>query len=374
LYKDTTKIDFLKALEAMIRNFHKWLILSFIWLIFFPVASQTPSNDSIPEYEKLYSQGVSLVDSGEYEAAIPFFKKAVKKNSSYWEAYMKMAYAKIKLGDHKGAKKDLEKAEKIVPFNYDIYKLKGINDYLSGNFSESKAAIDTAVYIAVEEKKEDAELFYYRALLMFKGKSYKTALDACETALEFNPKYIEIFILKGEIRFTMKEYNHAIKELNEAIALMRIEKPDYKAYKLRAKSKFEVADYKGAIRDWDVYIDGNPKEEEALISRGAAKINVNDNTGAIADLDEAIKINSKNPVSYCYRGVAKGGNKAYIEGLKDLDYAIKLKFDYPAAYVNRAAIKMASKDKRGACDDLAKADGLGDEMALKLIERYCKQR
>ncbi len=70
--------------------------------------------------------------------------------------------------------------------------------------------------------------------------------------------------------------------------------------------------------------------------------------------------------------MAKGGNKQFIEALKDLDYSIKLKFDYPAAYVNRAAIKMASKDKRGACADLEKADGLGDEMAVKLIERYCK--
>ena len=46
--------------------------------------------------------------------------------------------------------------------------------------------------------------------------------------------------------------------------------------------------------------------------------------------------------------------------------------DYPAAYVNRAAIKMASKDKRGACADLEKADGLGDEMAIRLFEKYCR--
>jgi len=357
----------------MTGNFHKWLILSFIWFLCQQGFSQKSASDSIPEYERLYAQGVQLLDSGKFEEALPLFKKAVKKNSTYWEALTKMAYARIRLKDFKGAAKDLEKAEKIVPFNYDIYKLKGINFYLSDKFSESKLAIDTAVYIAVEEKKEDAELFYYRALLMFKGKSYKGALDACETSLEFNPHYVDAIVLKGEIRFNMKEYNHAIKELSEAIAMMRIESPDYKAYRLRAKSKFEIQDYKGAIHDWDVYTDGNPKDEEALVSRAAAKINVNDNTGAIADLDEAIQLNPKNPVSYCYRGVAKGGNKAYIEGLKDLDYAIKLKFDYPAAYVNRAAIKMASKDKRGACDDLAKADGLGDEMALKLIERYCKQ-
>ena len=95
--------------------------------------------------------------------------------------------------------------------------------------------------------------------------------------------------------------------------------------------------------------------------------------GAIVDLDEAIKLNDKNPVSYNYRGVAKGESKQFVEGLKDLDYAIKLKYNYGEAFVNRAAIKFASKDKNGACEDLNKADSLGDEMAIKLIETYCKK-
>ena len=89
-------------------------------------------------------------------------------------------------------------------------------------------------------------------------------------------------------------------------------------------------------------------------------------------MDAAIKINDKNPVSYNYRGVAKGENKQFVDGLKDLDYAIKLRFNYAEAFVNRAAIKFAIKDKHGACDDLNKADSLGDEMAVRLIETYCK--
>ena len=329
-------------------------------------------NDSLPPYQLNFNKASRLMDSLKYKEAVVIFKKIVKEKPDYLEAFNKMALAKIKLEDYKGAARDLDAAEKLLPMNFDTEKLKGINFYLAGNFKESKVALDTAASISKSEKIDDAELYYYRALLMFKGKSYKTALDACEVALEYDPKFILAFALKGEIRFAMKDYNYAIKELNEAIAQLPADKTDYKSYKLRAKSKFEVQDYKGAVTDWNVYIDGIPKEEEALISRGAAKININDNSGAIADLDEAIKLNAKNPVSYCYRGVAKGGNKKYAEGLTDLDYAIKLKFDYAAAYVNRAAIKMAIKDKRGACEDLEKADGLGDEMAVQLVERYCK--
>ena len=97
-----------------------------------------------------------------------------------------------------------------------------------------------------------------------------------------------------------------------------------------------------------------------------------DYSSAIADLDAAIKENRGNPISWCNRGVAKSALKSNVEALKDINEAIKLKFDYAAAYVNRAAIKMASKDKHGACEDLERADRIGDPMATKLIEQYCK--
>ena len=346
-----------------------YLCISFCTGVF---AQEIQKVDSLPEHQKLFAKAAKLIDSARYKEAIPVLKKTLKLKPDYWEALNKMGFAKMKLKDFKEAEKDFEKAELIMPMNFETSKLRGINFYLAENFKQSKIYLDTAVSIARAEKIEDAETSYYRALLMYKGKSYKTALAECDAAVDINPRYIDAMILRGEIRFTMKDYNYAIRELNAAIKAMPAEKPDYHAYQLRAKSKFEVKDFKGAVTDWNVYIDAIPGEEDAIIARAAAKINMNDNSGAIVDLDEAINLNKKNPVSYCYRGVAKGGNKNYTEAMKDLDYAIKLKFDYGAAYVNRASIKMASKDKRGACEDLEKADSLGDELAIKLIQQYCK--
>jgi len=360
------------------KNLHKWLILLCLFsLPVFLQAQETPETapvDTVPEYLKLYKKALTFIDSARYKEAIPVLKKVSKENKDFFMAHTKTAYAFMMLKEYKDAEKAIQKSEMIMPLDFETQKLKGIIFYLSEKYKESKITLDTALMIAKTDKIDDAEFFYYRALLMYKGKSYKPALEACESALDIKPNYPEVAMLKGEIRFAMKDYNHAIKELNEAIKIMTAEKPNYDAYKLRAKSKAEIQDFRGAVVDWNVYIEAFPVEEEALISRAAALININDNTKAIADLDEAIKINKKNPVSYCYRGVAKGGNKSYTEALKDLDYAIKLKFDYGAAYVNRAAIKMALKQKVEACNDLQKADSLGDNMAFKLIEQYCKGR
>lgn len=351
-------------------NRYKRLYIYILLLASFFCFSQEAPEDTTkvsPEFE-LYKSASKLIDTGRYKDALVQLKKAVKINRFYADAYSKMAYAKTKLNDTKGAEKDLTSALKIDPNHYESLKLFGIINFNAKKYTEAKLYFDSAAV----QNVDDAEFLYLRGKLMYIGKNYKGALDIAAQALELKPKYTEVFILKAESRFAMKEYKHAIKELDEAIKLMPDDKKDYSAYKLRAKAKFEVQDYKGAVNDWNVYIDAIPQEEEALISRGAAKIQSRDNSGAIVDLDAAIKINPKNPVSYNYRGVAKGENKQFVEALKDFDYSIKLKFNYPSVYVNRAAVKFASKDKRGACEDLNKADSLGDQIAYKLIEQYCK--
>jgi tetratricopeptide (TPR) repeat protein len=320
----------------------------------------------------LYKEGLKLIDSSKYDKAILEFKKSLKLKNDYYQSWLKMGYCKMMLEDHKGADKDFIKAQETGPNDFETLKLVGINFFLMKDYKNSKGFLDSAQLAYENEKIDDAEYHYYRGKLMFVGKSYKTALEESNIALEVNPKYYDAMILKCEIRFAQKEHAYALRELNETIKVLPEAKKDYNLYKMRAQTKFELKDYKGSVSDWSVYIDANSKDEEARISRAMARININDFTNAVVDLDEAIKMNPKNPVSWCYRGLAKGSNKQVVEGIKDLDYSIKLKFDYSTAYVNRAALKMASKDKRGACDDLQKADSLGNAMAPQLFEQYCK--
>ncbi len=328
-----------------------------------------------PEEEKhitFYKEGLKLLDSLRYKDAIPVFKKSIKKKKDYFEAYLKLGYCKMKLEDYEGADIEFTKAQETGPNDFETLKLKGENYFLMGDYKESKRFLDTALIALENEKLDDAEFFFYHAKLMFIGKSYKSALAACEIALETKPKYYDVMKLKCEIRFTAKEYAYELRELNDTIKVLPEDLKEYNLYKMRAKTKFELQDFKGSASDWSVYIDAKNDDEEAYICRSAAYINSSQYSKSIVDLDEAIKLNPKNPVSYCNRGLSKGYNKQIVEGIKDLDYAIKLKFDYANAYLNRAALKMAAKDKQGACDDLQKADGLGSDMAPQKYDSYCK--
>ncbi len=324
-------------------------------------------------YIVAFEAGLKLIDSLDYKKAINEFKKSTKLKPDHFESWLKMGYCKTMLKDYSAADKDYIKAQETGPNDFETMKMIGINFFLWENYKESKVYLDSALFLYKEEKVEDAEYHFYRAKLMYKGKSIKTALDECSIAMELKKNYYDAMILKCELRFAGKEWAYALRELNETIKALPEKLKNYDLYKMRAKTKFEMKDYKGCVQDWSVYIDANSKDEEAYISRAMARINMNDHTNAIVDLDEAIKLNKKNCVSYCYRGLAKGCNKQIVEGIKDLDYSIKLKFDYSTAYVNRASLKMAAKDKRGACDDLQKADSLGNELAPGLYEQYCKQ-
>jgi tetratricopeptide (TPR) repeat protein len=322
---------------------------------------------------RYYKAGLKLIDSADYKSAIAEFKKATKIKKEHYESWLKMGYCKTMLKDYAAADKDYIKAQETGPNDFETMKLIGINFFLWGDYPNSKIFLDSAMFTYNEEKIEDPEYHLYRAKLMYKGKSYKSAIDECSIAMDLKKNYYEAMILKCEIRFAAKEWAYALRELDETIKVLPEAMKDYNLYKMRAKAKFELRDYKGSIKDWSIFIDANTKDEEAYISRAMARINMNDFTNAIVDLDEAIKINPKNAVSYNFRGLAKGSNKQIVEGIKDLDYSIKLKFDYANAYVHRAALKMAAKDKQGACNDLQKADSLGSDVAPGLYDQYCKQ-
>jgi len=73
--------------------------------------SQKKDTTKTAEVE-IYKDACKLLDSTKYKDAITLFKKALKIKPDYTEAYNKMALAKLKTQDYKGAEKDLQAAQK----------------------------------------------------------------------------------------------------------------------------------------------------------------------------------------------------------------------------------------------------------------------
>ena len=83
-------------------------------------------------------------------------------------------------------------------------------------------------------------------------------------------------------------------------------------------------DNKGALEDYNIAIELNPKDAEAFNNRGVVKKRMNFNVGALSDYTQAIALNPKDSIAYANRGRLK---KLYFdnEGAAiDLDQAIAL--------------------------------------------------
>ncbi|MGZ3864470.1 MAG: tetratricopeptide repeat protein [Bacteroidia bacterium] len=316
----------------------------------------------------LYKAATKLMDSLKYKEAIKVYEKAIKKQKNFAEAYNKIAACYIRLKDYESAEKNLQISLQIDPDNFSCTK------YLGRTFFEDKKYELAKKYYNDAEKMEpnDRELMLYLAELKAVGQDVKGAIDMYTAIILENETNSPLaYIGRGMLKYKQKQYAYAVKDIETGLRQNKFKDAGDDIYNNLAEAKFELQDYKGAIKCFDTLIKRNPKNEFALTYRGAAKIEVNDFSSAIADLTEAIKLNSKSYVAYNFRGTAKGGLKQYIEALKDLDQAIKIKFDYASSYVNRASIRMASKDRKGACEDLKKADQLGSDVAYKLVQQYC---
>ncbi len=348
------------------------LFFSLFLLISFCYAqkNKTPIKDTTRTLDPagdIYKASLKLIDSLRYKDAIKLLEKAIKIKKDNPEYYNKLALCNMELKDFSAAQKNLELSLKYMPDNFNCIKYLGRACFLNKKYDQAKRYYDDANKI----NEHDYELMCYIAELRALGQDLKGALDMYNNVVYEKDNYAPAYIGRGMLRFKQKQYANVIQDIEVGLKFSKYQKIDDDIYTSLAQSKFEMGDFKSAIKVFDTLVKRNPKNEYALTYRGASKLSTNDFSGAIKDLDEAIKLNSKSYIAYNFRGTAKGGLKQNIEALKDFDYCIKLKLDYPSVYVNRAAIKMSSKDRKGACEDLNKADQLGSDIAFKYIQQYC---
>ena len=97
--------------------------------------------------------------------------------------------------------------------------------------------------------------------------------------------------------------------------LQQVRAQDAFAYAKSGEAKSDKGDLDGAIADYTLAIQLNPKFARAYHIRGNAKFRKGDLDGAIADLSQAIQLGPKDAEAYSLRGAAK-------QSKGDLDGAI----------------------------------------------------
>ena len=180
-------------------SYKRTLFFTPLMLILFSLVQCSP---------KLYTTGKDFVASGNYEDAIEQFTKLIDENPEYTEAYVARAEAYEKAG------------------------------------KKTEAASDYKRATAFEDK--DESIFYNAGRLYYELEDYKEAIPMLARVTALDKKHINAYKYKMESYNAVEQYDKAIKESNELIALNETAGK----YSNRGCIQDRVDDYKEAETDY----------------------------------------------------------------------------------------------------------------------------
>jgi tetratricopeptide (TPR) repeat protein len=151
-----------------------------------------------------------------------------------------------------------EKMAQIFAYLYDIDKE---NEKIKGMLANA----------AIWPERVSAELLYSWGETALNEKRDLAAYEWFSMTLRNNPNFAEAYRKRGNARLSFKDYEGAIKDYTEAIAL----KPDLpEAFYNRGTVRYQLKDLAGAIEDFTKAIALKPNYGRAYYNRGVALLQI----------------------------------------------------------------------------------------------------
>jgi tetratricopeptide (TPR) repeat protein len=322
----------------------------------------------------------------DFNKAIHDCDTALKFNTDYGDAYRNRGIANEGKELYDDAISDLSHAIKYALNNPDelseLYNMRGddyvetkkynkaISDYKSAIFIKSDRRISyenlaeaygkinqpdlvtetyRKAFVAFVNKSEDLSVLYDKLGNYHRGIGrFDEAMTWYEQALQANPKNTQILWERGTDYEYLENYDKAIETYRKAIEKTGEVNEDLAILHVRIGKCLEhQKKYDEALKEYDLAIKLNPKEDWAYSKRALLYANLlNNKAKAREDFDRLEKLDSV-PTYYTAFGKLYNGKKD--EALKDINASVKLadsqKTDVPLAYYNAACIYSLMQDE-----------------------------
>ncbi len=225
----------------------------------------------------LYDRGHHSFQTGDFREAVECFSRAIRLKPNVAAGYRYRAMAYLEMGQRLDALNDLDQAIRL--------------------------------------RTDDPMLYADRARVLFRQRSYPTAIEDCTRALEIDAGLAPLYGLRGECHAANGDTQAAFADF--AVALAR--DPDH------------AADY--------------------LLARTELNLELEDPDAAFADGEEAVRRSPDNPNAYQARGMAHRMSGRLTDAAADFTRVLELDPNRPLAHLARATVRLGVRDYAGAAAD-----------------------
>lgn len=294
--------------------------LFFILLIF---QNNSIAQEKKTEQEKYYEKAIQLLEKNKDAEALENLNKAIGIEPSYYDAIFARGFLYQETYEHEKAVKDYELLNHLYPSKIDpliglgqilledeqyekaedkfllAYEIDSTNTEVLNNLGSFYYIIDLyddALFFLnqnIKAKPNNEVALFYRAKTYISLEKYDLAKEDILQLLKINPKDEETKKLEMELYFYQKKYEESTKIANE------LRKNDIRFsldnFLLAGKSLMFQKKYKEALDFLET--PDKPQDADIYHHRAKAKFKIQDYKGAVIDIDSALLLTSKTEIT-----------------------------------------------------------------------------
>ena len=304
-----------------------------------PFAIDSLFNNLIPEKKTNFEKGINYFEKQNYDKALNYFFDALSDKEQKANYYIGYIYNKQK--NYDDAMIYLEKAVNYEPENADAYLQKGIAEY---NLQDYTNAVND-LYFSTELNSENPEAYYYLAESYYARGKNIVALQAIETALEYDSLNTDYHNEAASIAYNAKDYEKALFHYKKYADSF----PDDKYTMLNIGLCYNKTGNKDSAVYWyDKTIEKYPDYSMVYNNKGWILQTEGKYDAAIKLYDKALKYDSSNEYAVWNRADSYFAIGKYDKAIKDYQKAYNLNNDYYNALYYIALCYEKLNDKENA--------------------------
>lgn len=329
-----------------------------------------------------FNLGSLRLRSRMYYKAIDSFDAALALKGPAARILERRADAEFQLGDHTGARRDIESALEKDPNNASIYDTLGHIRLRARDYEQAVRDLSQALqldakhagayqhrglaYAALNQLKAAQADFQKSLDLEPRSKDTWTylcqsrrlardprgALKACERAIQLDSQHGPAYLHRALAKFALKQYPRVIEDIDTAWAL-----GTRRAEGLIAKSISHAASrqYRESHRVYLEAVGMDPYVRSAYIGFAAGHPQGDDFLSAIVDLEGRMSKDSDDPYVFILRADSLHNSEQFDKAVLEYTKAMELDGSVADAYVGRGVALTAQDALEAAQQDLVRA-------------------